>query len=55
MASRRARELHVLLEAQRAIHDAQVILVVQEAFAGGDLGVDADPEVHFRLQLAAAP
>ncbi len=42
---------HVAVEMQRAVHDRQVVLVVQEAFAGGDLGVDADPEVHFLLQF----
>ncbi len=44
-------QLHVAVEMQRAVHDAQVVLVVQEPFAGGDLGIDADPEVHFLLEF----
>jgi hypothetical protein len=36
---------------QLAVDDGQIALVVQEAFAGTDLGVDADPEVHVFLQL----
>src|SRR6185312_13847607 len=41
-------------EVQRLVDDAEVVLVVQEAGVGVDLGVDADPELHVALELRRA-
>ena len=41
-------------EVQLLVDDGEVVLVVQEAAVGIDLGVHADPELHIALELRRA-
>ncbi len=41
---------HARVELNRLVDHAQVVLIVQEAGVGADLGIDADPEVHVTIE-----
>ena len=45
------RGRRVGIEMQRLVDDREPVLIVDQAFVGRYLGVDANPELHVRLEL----